>query len=369
MVVGQIRNWWQGKPQVDPLGRYPEPSLRHLILFVTDRCNMRCDHCMFWQRIDDPGPEMSLEEIQKLARTTPPLQTLAVTGGEPFLRKDLDRIVESFFRDNHTHHIQINTNGLLLDRMMQLPKLGLAEKYGKFLSYQVSLDGLEETHDDLRALPGSFKKIVGNLRELVKLQPEIPGFRVTVLTNINKRNYDQIETIARLLHEDIGVEHAYDIVRGFTFSTWGVPKTIAQEEGPRDPDLPPLDRLDEIVETIRHIDEREGGTMAPFVRQLEVQAGLYKGVEQPFRCLSAGRLIGVVYSDGSVAACEFTLPFAKLSDYDFDLHALWTGPEGELRRKQIQSCTCAHSCFTLTSMVEWEEQHGRPCVPPIRVSA
>ena len=176
MLYSRIKNWFIGRP--DPLGAYPEPRLKHLILFVTDRCNMRCEHCMFWRRIDDPGPEMTLEQLQTIARTTPPLQTLALTGGEPFLRADLHEIVESFFRDNQTHHIQVNTNGLLMDRMVELAERGFSKQYEKFLTFQVSLDGLEETHDALRALPGSFKRITRNLRELAKLpetHPRIPG--------------------------------------------------------------------------------------------------------------------------------------------------------------------------------------------------
>ncbi len=324
---------------------------------------------MFWQRIDDPGPEMTVEQMMRIAGSTASLQTLGITGGEPFLRKDLHEIVDGFFRENGTNHIQVNTNGLLLDRMLELAEQGYYEKYGKFLTLQISLDGLEETHDALRALPGSFKRIVRNLRELIQLPKRIPGFRVNVLTNINKNNYDQIEPIAELLWSDIGVEHAYDIVRGYGFSVWNMPANVGQEEGPRDSDLPPAEKLEEIVAAIRRIDEREGGTMAPFVRQLEVQVGQYLNQPAPFRCLSAGRVTGVVYSDGSVAACEFTLPFANLSEFDFDIHALWTSAAGEKRRGEIKTCSCSHSCFTLTSMLEWEEQHGKVCLPSIRATA
>ena len=361
MLYSRLKSWLNGAP--DPLGEYPDPRLKHLILFVTDRCNMRCEHCMFWQRIDDPGPEMSLGQMQSIARTTPPLQTLALTGGEPFLRSDLHEIVECFFRDNQTNHIQINTNGLLLDRMTELAELELSKTYEKFLTFQVSLDGLEDTHDELRALPGSFKRITKNLRELAKLPERIPGFRINVLTNVNARNYEQITELSELLWDDIGVEHAFDLVRGAGFSAWGVPKDVAQSEGPRDCGFPPMERLEEIIETIRGIDEREGGPMAPFIRQLEVQAGMYLGKPAPFRCLSAGRVTGVVYSDGSVTACEFTLPFAKLADFEFDMDALWTSQEGNERRDRIKTCSCAHSCFVLTSMLEWEEQHGRSVEP------
>jgi MoaA/NifB/PqqE/SkfB family radical SAM enzyme len=350
--------WFHSSPP-DPMGTYPEPRLKDLILFVTDRCNMRCDHCMFWRRIDDPGPEMSLEQLHTLARSVPPLRTAAMTGGEPFLRKDLPAIVETFFRDNQTHYVQVNTNGLLLDRMENLVQSDLAARYRRHLTFQVSVDGLEQTHERLRRAPGSFSKILRHLKRLVELSKKHAYFRVVVLTNVNKNNYHEIEELADLLWNRIGVEHAYDLVRGVSFSSWNIPGDIRQEDDPRECDLPPLDELDSIFERIQAINQREGRPFDQFLRQLGVQIGLYKGSPSPFHCLSAGRTAGVVYSDGSVAACGFTHPFARLEEWDYDLNRLWNSEAASERRKRIQCCRCTHTCFVLTSLQEWEEQTAK----------
>lgn len=360
--------YWFQSSVPDPRGRYPDPRLKDLILFVTDRCNMRCDHCMFWQRIDNPGVEMSLEQIQTLARSIPPLRTAAITGGEPFLRKDLPEIVETFFRDNQTLHVQVNTNGVLLDRMEELAQSDLAARYRKHLTFQVSVDGLEETHERLRCAPGTFQKILFHLERLVRLSKEREYFRVVVLTNVNKTNYHEIEALAEILWNRIGVEHVYDLVRGVSFSSWNVPADIRQEDDPRGCDLPPIDELKSICERIERINEREGRSFDQFIRQLRVQAGLYLGHPAPFHCLTAGRTAGVVYSDGSVAACEFTTPFARLEEYEYDLNRLWNSPAGVERRKRIQGCRCAHTCFVLTSMQEWEEQNAERLKSPVRAA-
>ncbi len=336
--------------------QYPESRLKDIILFLTDRCNMRCAHCMFWRRIDSPGKEMALQEIQQIARTTPPLRTVAMTGGEPFLRKDIHSIVEVFLCENQTQHVQVNTNGLVMDKMERLVEKDLAAQTQRFLTYQVSLDGLEETHDRLRQLPGSFKKITKNLRRLVEMTKHHPYFRVVVLTNVNKENYHEIEPLARLLWEDIGVQHTYDLVRGAGFSAWNVPQEIFEWEDPRDCALPPLEKLESIMETIREINAREGGAFDQCMRQLEIQVGMYLKKPMAYRCLSAGRTIGVIYSDGSVAACEFTKPFAHLGEFDFDMNRLWESEEAERRRKQITGCHCTHTCFVLTSLQEFEER-------------
>ena len=97
MVLSRIKQFFN-TPTADPRGIYPSSQLKDIILFVTDRCNMKCDHCMFWERIDNPGDEHSLEELEKMAASIPPLRTVSITGGEPFLRSDLERLVEIFYK-------------------------------------------------------------------------------------------------------------------------------------------------------------------------------------------------------------------------------------------------------------------------------
>lgn len=337
-------------------GGYPEPRVKDLILFVTDRCNLRCDHCIFWKRIDTPGPELTLEQVQRIASSVPPMRTVALTGGEPFLRGDLGTIVEIFFRDNQTQHVQVDTNGLLVEPMEALVQRDLAARYERHLTYQVSIDGLEETHDRLRNRSGCFKQTTSHLKRMLELTKAHPYFRVVVLTNINKNNETEIEPLANYLRDEIGVEHAYDLVRGTSFSAWNIPDDIRIDEDPRDCDLPPKDRLKAILEEVRRINSREGCPFDQCVRQLQIQVDLYHGKKPPFKCLTAGRTVGVVYSDGSVSACEFTTPFAHLSETGYDLGMLWNSEAANERRKRIQGCACTHSCFVLTSLQEWEEQ-------------
>jgi MoaA/NifB/PqqE/SkfB family radical SAM enzyme len=247
--------------------------------------------------------------------------------------------------------------------MEQLVCKDLALKNEHFLTYQVSLDGLEETHDRLRRMKGSFQKILRNLKRLVELQREHPYFRVVVLTNVNRGNYRDIEPLADLLWNEVGVEHTYDLVRGVSFSAWGIPEDIVVQEDPRDCDLPPVDELDSILEVIQRVNAREGHRFDQCMRQLEIQVRMYQRRPSPIRCLSAGRTLGVIYSDGSVAACEFTQPFAHLRDFSYDLGALWHSAAADERRSRIRSCSCAHSCFVLTSLQEWEEQRAAQPAP------
>ena len=70
-----------------------------LVLFVTSRCNMRCDHCFYLDEINDSSrTELSIEQIETLAKELGGLNWVALSGGEPYLRKDLVEIIQAFYK-------------------------------------------------------------------------------------------------------------------------------------------------------------------------------------------------------------------------------------------------------------------------------
>ena len=70
-----------------------------LILFVTSRCNATCDFCLFHEQVHDrerKRAELTVEEIERIAAGYGGLTKLSLSGGEPFLRHDIARIVAAF---------------------------------------------------------------------------------------------------------------------------------------------------------------------------------------------------------------------------------------------------------------------------------
>ena len=144
-VKQNLRHSWtlyrQGK-----FGRLAFP--RELFVYVTDRCNAKCSHCFYHESINT-GHNLPLEGIAKLARTLPPVDEWILTGGEPFLRKDLDQITATITEANRPCVIHINTNGLHPEKIESKISdiLGRAHPH---VVLQVSIDGLRETHDAIR---------------------------------------------------------------------------------------------------------------------------------------------------------------------------------------------------------------------------
>lgn len=120
--------------------------LRDLRISVTDRCNLRCRYCMP-REVYGPGfpflrrqEILSFEEIARLAGVFARLgvRKVRLTGGEPLLRRELERLVEMLARIEGIEEIAMTTNGLLLaDRAQALVDAGLTR-------VTVSLDALED---------------------------------------------------------------------------------------------------------------------------------------------------------------------------------------------------------------------------------
>ena len=94
----------------------------HLILFVTDRCNARCGTCFYWQNLNQ-GESLEPGHVEKLSRSLERLVWLDISGGEPFLRKDLAWIVHQFVDRNGARLINIPTNAIQTDVIARIDAL------------------------------------------------------------------------------------------------------------------------------------------------------------------------------------------------------------------------------------------------------
>ena len=126
----------------DKLGR----PIRDLRLSVTDRCNFRCDYCMPKEIFGDdfvflPKDELlTFDEMVRIAQvyTKIGVKKIRITGGEPLLRRDLDKLIYQLNQLEGVEDIGLTTNGLLLKKHGQkLYDAGLRR-------INVSLDAIDD---------------------------------------------------------------------------------------------------------------------------------------------------------------------------------------------------------------------------------
>ena len=141
----------------------------YLVLFVTDRCNARCKHCLLADGVHKPdkSSELTLEEIEVLSKKMDPLLFLLPTGGEPFLRDDLGEIIKLFYKNNRVQNVGIPTNGFFTEKIVRIIKDILETCPNLDLGVDVSIDGVREKHDEIRGVRGLFDNAVRTFNELI----------------------------------------------------------------------------------------------------------------------------------------------------------------------------------------------------------
>src|SRR5262245_60043776 len=88
------------------LGNEPEQTPPFLILYINSICNLKCEHCLYWESLNRRD-DLSFDEIAKLSRDLGPVDTLNLSGGEPFLRREFADIVGLFVRNNRTRQVYV----------------------------------------------------------------------------------------------------------------------------------------------------------------------------------------------------------------------------------------------------------------------
>ncbi len=160
----------------------PIKKLRRVILSVTYRCNSRCKTCSIWKK--NYPDKLTLGDFKKLANSEEfkSVRFLVLTGGEPFLRKDIDEIVNMFKAKNPKLHITILTNALLSEVIYEKVK-----KMPRDVLITLSFNGNPETHDETRGVKGNFKKLIETIENLKKLKQN-----TNLIFTTTKENYNQL---------------------------------------------------------------------------------------------------------------------------------------------------------------------------------
>lgn len=137
-------------------------------VIVTYRCNARCSMCNRYKAPSKPEEEISIETIKKL----PKMYFTNITGGEPFIRTDLKDIVRELYKKSD--RIVISTNGFFTDRIIDLakefPQIGI----------RISIEGLEQTNNEIRGLNDGFNRGYTTLKKLCEMGLKDVGFGMTV---------------------------------------------------------------------------------------------------------------------------------------------------------------------------------------------
>ena len=170
-------------------------------------CDQRCKHCyIFSEDNNKPLLTMKYEDIEKILDNCLEMcekfnrkPYFSITGGDPILHPNFWQILELLKEKQVDYSILGNPFHLTDEVCKKLHDL-------KCRQYQLSLDGLEKTHDYFRK-PGSFKITIEKIHTLRK-----NGVKASIMTTVSKTNIDEIPGII-----DVAVENEADL---FSFSRY-----------------------------------------------------------------------------------------------------------------------------------------------------
>ena len=169
---------------------------RSVDLSITNRCNLRCRYCAHFDSADDVGRDLPTQEWLQFFRELGACAVMDVClcGGEPFLREDFHELIHGIVRNRM--RFSILSNGTLITRELA----DFLRDTGRCNSIQVSIDGSSPATHDAGRGQGNFYRAMDGLKTLLE-QGLCPSVRVT----IHKHNVHDLEEVARLLLEELGL--------------------------------------------------------------------------------------------------------------------------------------------------------------------
>ena len=140
-------------------------KINYLRLAVTDRCNLRCNYCMPSEGIEFLNSDklFTIEELCKLSEimVNEGIDKIRITGGEPFVRKDLMVLLRHLSRLQSLNEISITTNATLIGPYIdELKEIGIR-------NINVSLDAINKETFERITRRNQYDTVFGNLERLI----------------------------------------------------------------------------------------------------------------------------------------------------------------------------------------------------------
>jgi len=260
---------------------------------------------------------------------------MTFSGGEPFLRGDLPDIIGSAIRACRPAVVNIPTNGWFTERILRGAEKICKGSPETQLVINLSIDHNQpERHDEIRAAPGSWPRLMATLTGLRAL--DLPNLTVGVHTVVSNQNEDDFpgvaEGLARLGPDSYIAEPAEERVELQTMGT-GI--------------TPHASRFGVAAKAVLEVEEAASGIVSRMARSVRTEYytrvnRFLDGEAAAMPVCHAGFLSVHIGADGDVwSCCVISRSFGNLRDHDFDFRKAWFSPEAEEFRTWMRERRCA----------------------------
>lgn len=325
-----------------------------LFYFVTSVCNARCEFCFNLDNVINwksrKSVELTIEEVKKIAANFGRLPYLTLSGGEPFMRRDLPELIETFHKICKTQWVTIPSNASLTKLTLQTTQEILSRCPGLFLTIQVSLDSMREEHDRSRKIAGGFQALTNTLKGLAPLKKHYTHLRIQIATCFDDFNLDRIQEMKDFCRKNFD----YDQQMFYLIRDDGALITRRKNHL-----IAPF--LETLGENESYEHSRHRRTLwSRAVRALNgiVYADIVaiKKEGRFLRACHATQKFVTLYDNGQISPCEVleTANLGNIRDFDYNFYKLIRRRQAkDFYNKEIleKKCNCDWNCATPINML------------------
>lgn len=322
----------------------------YIIFYVTSRCNAKCAHCFNWKLLEESPnrKELSLEEIESIAKNWGDILIANLAGGEPYLRKDLPEIVRILKKYSGVEIIAIPSNGLLTDGIIEIINKLLKDFPELYFRFTFSVDGVGDMHNKIRGIPNGFDKVVETIKQVKKFKEKYNNFSLFTNSCFMQLNQDILIDTLEFIKEELDVD-----VMSVTYIRGDVKSDEAKQNLYNE-------KYKKIINYLSLLNRNNFKSHplsnfiwgATAVARDKVFENL-KTNKRNFECYAIRKMI-VIDDIGEVKICEM-LPtsLGNLRDYDYNIKNILTTDFANAEYEKIKNhkCNCTWECAIRTGII------------------
>lgn len=297
---------------------------KEAVIRLTDSCNARCKICGIWEGLKK-------QELDKscLKRLPKSLNSIGLSGGEPFLRDDLAEVVDIIKSSSPKSRIVISTNGILTEVIEK--QVIRIMKINPRTALRVSLDGIESIHDEARGIKNAYQKAINTLKVLKKLGVKDLGVTITV-SDFNVNEIIKVYNLSRNKNIKFNCQIAHSSEFYYQKNNQKISKKDILKK-----------QLNELILSELKNTKIRSFFLAYYHRGLWDYANEAK---RSYPCC-AGSLFFYLSQNGDIYPCIFSNEaMGNLLDNDFDY--IWQGSAANQIRERVKKCN--RNCWTVCTV-------------------
>lgn len=319
---------------------------------ITWDCNHKCIFCDVWKKDANKKDELSVAQIENAFGSIGQIDVLRITGGEPFLRADLDEVISVIHRVSNPGIIHITSNGFLTKRIISLiENFDFSEK----IHIKISIDATGNRHNEIRGIKKAYENAIDTIANLARLKATKNihfGVNQAIVNKSDIKFYFELKEVLAEFGENIPIypSIAYDSTNSlYSGKTIVDPNNSIKFFG----DFKPEDMHE--FEAILKDKQKVVSDFSEYLVDKYHTTGLInrigKNINKPNpKCVALNNHLRIL-PNGDIPICLYNGTIVgNIANQNFD--EIWFGEEINKHRKWVGDCAgCWASCESAVSAV------------------